>query len=103
MTMPDIKPDYLKIVKNILKQFVPQFEVWAFGSRVAETAGEFSDLDLAIISNAPLDFEIMGRIRDAFSESDLPFKVDVLDWSATSHEFRRIIGEKHEIIQKSDR
>lgn len=36
----------------------------------------------------------MGRAREAFEESDLPFKVDLVDWSLISEEFRRLIEAK---------
>jgi len=40
----------------------------------------------------------MSNIKDAFSESDLPFRVDVLEWSRTSEEFRKIIAENYEVV-----
>lgn len=98
--MIDLRPDQLDIVKAIIHQYVPNYEVWAFGSRVAGTAKLYSDLDLTVISDLPLDFELLGSIRDAFSESDLPFKVDLGDWATTSNEFRAIIKSKYEIIKE---
>jgi predicted nucleotidyltransferase len=97
--MINLPLNYLTIIKEILQQFVPNNEVWAFGSRVTGTAKEYSDLDLTIISNQPLDFGVLGDIRDAFSESDLPFKVDVVDWATTSIEFREIIMNGYQVIQ----
>lgn len=70
---------------------MPEYKVWVFGSRVTGAARKFPDLDLAIITAKPLSFELLGEIRDAFSESDLPFKVDMLDWSTASASFRRMI------------
>jgi predicted nucleotidyltransferase len=97
--MINLSSDYLTIVKEILHQFVPNNEVWAFGSRVTGTAKQYSDLDITIISDQPLDFGALGNIRDAFSESDLPFKVDVVDWATTSIEFRKIIKNEYQVIQ----
>jgi type I restriction enzyme S subunit len=34
-------------------------------------------------------------IEDAFAESDLPFRVDVVDWARASEEFRAIIRRDH--------
>ena len=39
-----------QIVLDILHKNVPEYEVWAFGSRVKGTAKRYSDLDLAIIT-----------------------------------------------------
>jgi len=35
----------------------------------------------------------------AFSESDLPFMVDVLDWNTVSPRFREVIAGAYEILQ----
>ncbi|NDU79729.1 MAG: nucleotidyltransferase domain-containing protein [Ferrovum sp.] len=72
---------------------MPQFEVWAFGSRAKWTAKVYSDLDLAIITNKPLPLELSVKLSDDFSESDLPWKVDVVDWVSTSETFRQIIEQ----------
>lgn len=98
----DIRPDHLKIVEEILAKHVPDREVWAFGSRVNGTAKETSDLDLAVIGETPLDFQTLGALRDAFSESDIPYKVDVVDWATTSETFREIVLKDKVVIQKPD-
>ncbi len=99
--MLDLDQDHLQIVRTILYELVPQYDVWVFGSRILGTARRFSDLDLVIVTEQPLEFTLLGRIRDAFSESDLPFKVDVLDWSAISQQFRKIIQEQCQPIQRA--
>ena len=80
--MLDLAPEHLEIVVGILAAHLPGCEVRAFGSRTKGTAGRFSDLDLVVLSDAPLDYALLGRVRDAFSLSDLPFRVDIMD-SAT--------------------
>ena len=96
----DIRPDHLKIVEEILEKHVPDREVWAFGSRVNGTAKATSDLDLVVIGENPLDFQTLGALRDAFSESNLPYKVDVVDWATISETFREIIWKEKVVIQK---
>ncbi|MBY0379724.1 MAG: nucleotidyltransferase domain-containing protein, partial [Burkholderiales bacterium] len=98
--MIDLSPYQLEIVLNILKKHVPRFEVRAFGSRYKWTAKDYSDLDLAIVGNAILDRKIIYDLQEAFSESDLPIRVDVLDWYAISDEFKQIINQGYEVIQK---
>ena len=95
----DIRPDHLIIVREILQKYVPDHEVWAFGSRVKWTARQYSDLDLCVISDQPLDGLISGGLKDDFSESDLPWKVDVVDWATTSASFRKIIEGKKVVVQ----
>lgn len=87
-------------VKRVLKECVPEYTVWAFGSRVTGTEKTYSDLDLAILTDRPLSFERMATIRDAFDESDLPIRVDIVDWAATSASFRDIILKNYVEIQQ---
>ena len=96
----DITPEDLEIVQSILSQFVPHEAVWVFGSRITGLARKFSDLDLAIITDKPLDFDRYAAIKEAFSDSHLPFKVDVVDWSAISDDFKHIIKSNYVILQK---
>ena len=38
-------------------------------------------------------------VKEAFVESDLPFHVDVVDWSLLNDSFKAIIHKEHEQIQ----
>ena len=97
----DVSPAQWEIVRTILQQHVPQYAVWAFGSRARWTAKSFSDLDLAIITDQSLDWSVSAALADDFSESDLPFKVDLVDWAATSAAFRKIIERDKVVLQDS--
>ena len=79
------------MVRAILQQHLPQACVWAFGSRVKGTARKTSDLDLCVDNQTPLSFELLACIRDAFSESNIPYKVDIVDWQTVDDDFRAII------------
>lgn len=96
--MINITPKQLDIVKYILRFHVPDREVYAFGSRVTGKNKPFSDLDLSIMGDEPLTFSIMGSLREAFSASDLPFRVDIVDWARTKDEFREVIKKTWEKI-----
>ena len=95
----DLSAPHRAIVLAILRQYLPDREVWAFGSRATRTAKRHSDLDLAVISDEPMSLETAARLADAFSESDLPWRVDVVDWATTGEAFRRII-ERDKIVLK---
>lgn len=96
----DMQPQHWQIVTAILGTELPDREVWAFGSRARQRAKPFSDLDLAVIGTQPLSLDVSGRLQEAFSQSDLPFKVDVVDWVTTTDVFRRIIARDHVVVQK---
>lgn len=95
----DLKADDWLVVRDILRREVPEFAVWAFGSRVKGTAKAYSDLDLAIMTDTPLSMERLATLKEAFDESDLPFRVDVVDWAVTSPSFRLIIAGEKVVIQ----
>jgi predicted nucleotidyltransferase len=100
--MLDLSPEQLAEVRRILLLHVPGRTVRAFGSRVQGNAKPFSDLDLAVMGETPLDFRQLAELKDAFAESNLPFRVDVVDWEATKEAFRRIIEETYEVVCKED-
>lgn len=95
----DIRPDLWIIVWDILQKHVPQCEVWAFGSRAKWKAKQYSDLDLAVITSKPMSLQVSGALAEDFAESDLPFKVDVVDWATTSASFREIIAQDKVLLQ----
>lgn len=89
--MLDLPGSDLVVVKEILTRHAPGIGVLAYGSRVTGRARRFSDLDLALETESPWSLEKMEAVRDAFSESDLPISVDLLDLSAVGDSFREII------------
>ncbi len=97
----DISPDDLKTVKKILAEHALDFEVRAFGSRASWTARQYSDLDLVLMTDEPLDVSRMASLREAFIESNLPYIVDIVDWASASESFREIIEKKCIVIQEN--
>ena len=87
-----------EIVRATLRRHVPERAVWAFGSRVKGGAKPFSDLDLAVLGDEPLPLLTQAALAEDFSESDLPWKVDVVDWATTSERFRAIIEDSHVVL-----
>lgn len=96
----DISPENWRIVRDILQKHVSGQEVWAFGSRARRSAKPYSDLDLVVITRQPMDLSISAALADDFSDSDLPFKVDVVDWATTSQAFRNIIERDRVVVQE---
>ena len=76
--MLDLSPAQRREVSEILLRFVPEYQVMIFGSRVSGGAKPFSDLDLSIKSDKPLPLNRLSELKLAFTESNLPFRVDVV-------------------------
>ena len=96
----DITPDQWDIIQDILNAHVANFDVWAFGSRATRTAKPYSDLDLVIMTQLPLPLTVSAAMAEAFSESDLPWKVDIVDWATTSESFRQIITRDRVAVRR---
>ncbi len=85
-----LEPRHRTIVEDILRRHVPERAVWAFGSRATGLhLKPFSDLDLAIAGQ----FKPGERMAllDAFDESLLPIKVDIVELEFVTPDFRQRI------------
>lgn len=98
----DLAPELLERVWAILRTHEADCEVWAFGSRVDASSKPFSDLDLAVIAETELPARRLALLAYAFEDSDLPIKVDVIDWRSASPAFRQRIAERHAIVQQAE-
>ena len=94
----DVSPTNLDTVRQILQQHVPKVEVRAFGSRVGWMARETSDLDLALMTDEPLPIGQVVALKAAFTKSNLPFRVDIVDWASTSENFRHVIKRDYVVL-----
>lgn len=88
----DITPLHAKIVKKILATHFPhQTKIYIFGSRATKAKKKFSDLDLGIDANEILPISVIASLEQDFSESDLPYKVDIVDLNNISSNFLKKI------------
>lgn len=68
--------------------------LWLPSKRDSE---KFSDLDLCIKADYALGLDVTSALAEDFSESDLPWKVDIVDWWSVSDGFRAII-DRHKVL-----
>lgn len=91
MTSLHIEQTHLEIITAILKKNLGARQVIAFGSRVTGKHKSHSDLDLCIMGDKALTISQMAELKEDFSESNLPFRVDIVDWASLSSDFQKII------------
>lgn len=95
MTRPvhiDLPAEHRRLVLNILRANLPEStKLWVFGSRATGRARRYSDLDLAIDAGRRLTLDEIAGLTEAFSDSDLPYKVDLADWHNIQHRWRLTI------------
>jgi len=95
--MIDVDKTVLKEITNILRRNLGNdVSVYAFGSRVKNTARQYSNLDLLLKSEQAIPQKIIFVLKEEFEESDIPFRVDISDWHRLSETFKPFI-EKEKI------
>jgi type I restriction enzyme S subunit len=93
----DITPAQRKTLETYFVRYIPGVSVWAYGSRVKWTARPNSDLDLVVFSK-PEQSASVAELKDAFAESDLPFRVDLHVWDEVPERFREIISREYVVL-----
>lgn len=92
-----IEPKHINIIDKILAEY--DFSFFAFGSRVTGKNKKFSDLDIFYFEDIP-NTQIL-KLEEEFEESDIPFKVDVIDFKKCDHAFQKIILKNYLCIKSS--
>jgi uncharacterized protein len=97
----DMRAQHLALLRELLHQHLPKVEVWAYGSRVNGDGHEASDLDLVVRQSAGLKQETpqMWDAKEALVESNLPIRVDVVDWAHIPASFHREIERAYVVVQ----
>ena len=94
----DISPEQKKIISDLLEKFLPDCEVWVYGSRVKGTSNSKSDLDMVVFADKEQRLQI-ADIKEAFEESNLPFSVDLFTWQEIPEQFQKNIIAEHILFQ----
>lgn len=88
---------HLCIIHSILSKYPYTF--YAFSLRVRGTQRQLSDLDLCYKEDIP--DSLIAHLAGDFSDSDLPFKVDIVNWNQCSSDFQKAIKDELEPISLS--
>lgn len=92
--MINIQPRHLEIIQSILSKYPYKF--YLFGSRTTPKVKKFSDVDLFYKEKIP--DTVLVKIIEDFEESDLPYKVDLVDYSACDETFKSIMNTGHILV-----
>jgi len=74
--------------------------VYLFGSRATGTAQPASDFDMAVLANEDISREL-SVARDMLEESNIPFKVDLVDLRLAAPAFRRAAQAQGVLLWKN--
>ena len=97
----DITTDQRKTLLALIKRHLPNTTAWVYGSRVKWTSRPQSDLDLVVFTTHDQDRRV-SELREAFEESNLPFRVDLFVWDAVPEHFRKQIEADHVVLVEKE-
>ena len=95
-----LQPKHRQVLEALLREHLPDVEVWAYGSRVSGQSHEGSDLDLVLRGPGLKEIPIgrLGDFEEAVRESTIPFLVEARDWSRLPERFHREIERDHKVL-----
>ncbi|MEA3362129.1 MAG: nucleotidyltransferase domain-containing protein [Thermodesulfobacteriota bacterium] len=85
-----LQPRHLKTLLELIGQYFPQAQIWAYGSRINGDCHEASDLDLVARNPTALDQSLsdLFDFQEVLVESNLPIRIDVVDWAQIPESFQ---------------
>lgn len=106
--MPQLDPASLHLrasdqaqLRQLLARYVPQAQVWAYGSRVTGQSHDTSDLDVVLRNpgDLKLPLENFWDLKEAVQNSTIAISVDLHDWAYLPEAFHRNIEQAYVQLQ----
>ena len=93
----DITTNQRKAILVLLGKYLPNTTAWVYGSRVKWTSRQQSDLDMVVFAT-PEQHRMVSNLKEAFEESNLPFRVDLFLWDEIPEKFHKEIEGEHVVL-----
>ncbi len=90
---------HLSMVMAIIEPY--DYSFFAFGSRVTGKNKKLSDLDLFYLDEIPN--KVILELEEAFEESDIPFKIDLVNFKKCDTDFQDLILRDYMCIKESEK
>jgi predicted nucleotidyltransferase len=96
MPLSSLQTKHTDTIRRILRGYFhgTPLTAYVFGSRTGRWYHPESDLDLLLDTEADIPLNKLARLKGAFEDSDLPFRVDVVLRSEISPEFYQRIRQE---------
>lgn len=97
--------DLKKSVRKIFNKYIDlkDYDVFFFGSRVAGSHRETSDIDIGIRGRKKVPRSAIFKIKEEIDNLPILYKIDIVDFSSVSKEFKRVAEEKIEMLNANER
>ena len=94
----DLEKRHLDLLRHIIKEYCPNKQIWAYGSRVTFRAKNTSDIDLVIFNCHDKEYY---ALKDALDESNIPFLIQIMRWEQIPQSFKDTILENYFVISNT--
>lgn len=96
-----IDEDTKKFLRSVVFKYVRVRSVRAFlfGSQVTGASSKYSDIDLGLESKEPIPYRTIIDMEEEFENSNLPYTVDVVDFSKVSDKFKAVAENNKMYLQ----
>ena len=95
-------PRHRAQIEALLREHLPDVEVWAYGSRVSGDSHDGSDLDLVLrapgLEKVPMD--PLCDLWEVLRDSTIPFLVEARDWARLPESFHGEIERDYVVLVK---
>jgi len=65
---------------SVVSALIPDAKIYLFGSRARGTNAERADIDIALDAGKPLLGRDVDEIKSMFKESNIMYKIDIVDF-----------------------
>lgn len=72
-----------------IQSYFPKAEIIIFGSRISGKCRKYSDIDICIKADSPLNLATWSKLEETFANSDLEWIVDLSDYHLLTDDFRK--------------
>ena len=98
-----LAPKHRLVLEALLREHLPEVEVWAYGSRVSGKSHDGSDLDLVLRGPGLKKIPIgqLENFEEAVRESAIPILVEIRDWARLPERFHREIEREYVVLTVS--
>ncbi len=103
MNVYGLKKEQLDFINSSIDSIIGEdssLRVYLFGSRATGKHRQNSDIDIAIKSKQVNIDKKISELKDIFKESDIPYKVDLVNWDLILEDYKAGINKDKKLIFK---
>jgi predicted nucleotidyltransferase len=90
----NIQPILDRIAEIVRQEMKGNYRLFLFGSRAGDGHDSKADIDIGIIADKPVEARTMVTIKESLEQIPTLLKIDFVDFSSVSQDFRKIAMKK---------